>query len=446
LFQRLGYYFISFRALGNRGAVEAIHRDRDQPFGLDAGGLEEANIYLVVFREGICSFHFTDVTEHIDRVRSRILLLEDMMNTSSDWIAHGILDSVIDSFFPLLKQIEREVMDIEDLVLMDGNNHHNKREELDETDPQESSGSDTLFTSEKGEREKGGSSPGLPDIYSEKELFPTSRNKKTKKLRFNLPSLPELPTLPMPSLTLPSLSFPSLTTWDFRSTFYSLQPPTRLLRRLIPFRLTYSSSRSTYTTTTLESPIHDVQTMSPRYMTLIRMARTRRLVTTLTRLLASKSEVVTAIRKRLVTAGKEVGLAGLGKKGDDNFEVAMYMGDVQDHILTLQMSLTHCERTLSQSHPTYLSQLRTTAAITKSGSDKAILILSFVSMAVLCVQALIGLFSMNVNVPHNVRDPSGKYNVFGAVLALSLVDLCVYTLVVRAWWAQAKRRRQANRL
>lgn len=67
------------------------------------------------------------------------------------------------------------------------------------------------------------------------------------------------------------------------------------------------------------------------------------------------------------------------------------MSDVgEDHILTLQQSLAHYERMLSQSHPTYLTQLRLSVSKSKAGSDKAILLLSVISMAVLCVQAIIG--------------------------------------------------------
>lgn len=62
-----------------------------------------------------------------------------------------------------------------------------------------------------------------------------------------------------------------------------------------------------------------------------------------------------------------------------------------DHILTLQHSLAHYERMLSQSHPTYLSQLRVSVGEAKSGQDKAIMLLTIVSMAVLCNQAMIGV-------------------------------------------------------
>jgi magnesium transporter len=66
-----------------------------------------------------------------------------------------------------------------------------------------------------------------------------------------------------------------------------------------------------------------------------------------------------------------------------------------DHILTLQHALAHYERMLSQSHPTYLSQLRVTVMTTKSGQDKAIMLLTVVSMAVLCNLVMIGMFPLS---------------------------------------------------
>jgi Mg2+ and Co2+ transporter CorA len=61
-----------------------------------------------------------------------------------------------------------------------------------------------------------------------------------------------------------------------------------------------------------------------------------------------------------------------------------------DHILALENSLSHYERMLSQSHPLYVSHIRTTVAISKGGSDKALIFLSAVSIGVLCIQTLIG--------------------------------------------------------
>lgn len=61
-----------------------------------------------------------------------------------------------------------------------------------------------------------------------------------------------------------------------------------------------------------------------------------------------------------------------------------------DHILTLQHSLNYYERMLSESHPIYLSQLRTNFVMSQSEASKNLVFLTSGSMAVLCMQALLG--------------------------------------------------------
>jgi len=168
------------------------------------------------------------------------------------------------------------------------------------------------------------------------------------------------------------------------------------------------------------------------------MARARRLVTSLSRLLASKSEVVAQLRKRLLTSSQ----SGSSTGDVERAEVAMYLGDVQDHILALENALSHYERMLSQSHPLYISHIRATVAITKGGSDKALIFLSAVSIGVLCIQTLIGLCSINVNVPHNTLD-GRRFNAFGIVIALAILILVSYLKLVLHWWRSAKRRTSA---
>jgi len=107
----------------------------------------------------------------------------------------------------------------------------------------------------------------------------------------------------------------------------------------------------------------------------------------------------------------------------------------------LQHSLAHYEHMLSQSHPTYLAHLRATVETTKNGTDMNLLYLSMVSIAVLCLQTLTGLFSLNVQVPHNKREPDGRHIVFGVVLALASMILAVFLFLVRIWWKKSKRRR-----
>ncbi|GAW06110.1 cation transporter [Lentinula edodes] len=331
-FPKLGYYFISFRAIESRTMGTKIERQID--FGTDTGGDEgpflESNVYLVVFNEGVCSFHFTDASEHIDRVRNRIISLEKTINMSSD------------SFFPFSDEIEKEVMAMEQLV----------------------------YPSEK--------------VVPAKEPLPALNEKNLLRLEGTFSGTRTHFALPRPPLPL-------------------------LYRRFLRYiRSLWQPSLS-----------NEKSIPSSTMITLRRMARIRRLVTSLTRLLAAKSEVVAQIRKRLLTG------SGNGTSvNNDEAEVAMYMGDVQDHILSLQHSLAHYERMLSQSHPTYLQQLRTHVSLTKSGADKALVYLTTVSMAVLCLQTVIGMFSQNVNVPAS----PDSFHVFGIVISVDLDWLIIESI------------------
>lgn len=78
--------------------------------------LEPVNMYIVVFREGLLTFHFS-ITPHPANVRRRVRQLRDYLVISSDWISYAIIDDITDVFVPLIQDIEREVDDIDDSVL-----------------------------------------------------------------------------------------------------------------------------------------------------------------------------------------------------------------------------------------------------------------------------------------------------------------------------------------
>ena len=78
--------------------------------------LEPINMYVVVFREGVISFHFS-MTPHPANVRRRIRQLKDYLILSSDWISYAIIDDITDVFAPLIQTIEDEVDDIDDQIL-----------------------------------------------------------------------------------------------------------------------------------------------------------------------------------------------------------------------------------------------------------------------------------------------------------------------------------------
>lgn len=388
LFPRLGYYFVSFRAIesrrvrARRNLISPLDGELDSR---DEGIIGEVNVYLVVFREGICSFHFADISEHTDAVRNKVLMLDETVTMSSDWIAHGIMDSIVDSYFPYLHDIENEVLSIESVLVSTGT-------AIGYDAPAELSG--TTIVSPGIEKS------GQPDFDEKHHTSLAIKHEETYQSTIR--------------------------------THFSIPKRRRSIKRQFNNMLHTLSTFLKNRLTSEQSPhTHNIVN------TVRRMARTRRLVTSLTRFLAAKSEVVAQVKKRLLNTGE----AGIGNGTHDDQDVFMYMGDVQDHILSLQQSLAHYERLLSQSHPTYLTELRISVSKGKSRSDNAIVYLTTISLGVLCVQTLIGLHSMNCNVPHNLIAAGGKFNMFGIIIALAIVILTVYGCVVRWWWVRAKRKR-----
>lgn len=78
--------------------------------------MEPIDIYILVFKEGVLSFHFSE-TPHPANVRRRIRQLQDFILLDSQWICYGIIDDITDAYVPLIKTIEDEVDDIDDAIL-----------------------------------------------------------------------------------------------------------------------------------------------------------------------------------------------------------------------------------------------------------------------------------------------------------------------------------------
>ena len=96
------YYFVNYRTFEQDTSSENY--------------LEPVNMYVVVFREGVISFHFS-MTPHPANVRRRIRQLKDYLILTSDWISYAIIDDITDVFAPLIQSVEEEVDDIDDQIL-----------------------------------------------------------------------------------------------------------------------------------------------------------------------------------------------------------------------------------------------------------------------------------------------------------------------------------------
>jgi magnesium transporter len=270
------------------------------------------------------------------------------------WIAHGILDSIVDSFFPFVEEIGKEVMLIESVVYNE-----------------DSPGSIVTVPSISSARARASRL-----LTSEEKAVPPNSVTDDKHPFFrDVVSIETTKT----QFSLSRLTFCLMLRRSF-FYFFGFFKPSRIKSCNVKPSVSHASSD------------------------LRRIARTRQLVTSLVRVLATKPEVVAGIRKRLMTADHLIA-------GDDA-EVGMYFGDIQglpnsvnlfvdllyiciglraDHILSLQQSLAHYERMLSQSHPIYLQNLRVDFFRARAKADYAGFMFTIVNMLVVLAEAPIGM-------------------------------------------------------
>ena len=96
------YYFVNYRTFEQDPTNENY--------------LKPVNMYAVVFREGVLSFHFSP-TPHPANVRRRIRQLMDYLILSADWISYALIDDITDVFGPLIQSIEEEVDEIDEIIM-----------------------------------------------------------------------------------------------------------------------------------------------------------------------------------------------------------------------------------------------------------------------------------------------------------------------------------------
>lgn len=97
------YYFVCFHSFETDNESEDF--------------LEPINVYIVVLRDGILSFHFSPVS-HPANVRRRVRQLRDYVNVSADWLCYALIDDITDGFAPVIQAIEYEADAIEDSVFV----------------------------------------------------------------------------------------------------------------------------------------------------------------------------------------------------------------------------------------------------------------------------------------------------------------------------------------
>jgi magnesium transporter len=201
----------------------------------------------------------------------------------AEWIAHGLLDSIVDAFFPLISHIDDEVDEIDTLVI-DPSNTSKKEKPKPEHLPLEAlnvnSGKVEVIELQEKEDVTGG--------FPKPKLKKKKRRPLSKRIRRGWKQLRRGTSRRHARLQL----------W-FDQSHLGMATNAAILY----LRRTFGGRHSNrLDSSTAFQPIFD------RTYLLHRMTEMRRLVTGLTRLLGAKHQVVTRLRKRAALGGGEVGV------------------------------------------------------------------------------------------------------------------------------------------
>lgn len=292
----------------------------------------------------------------------------DSGHVSPHWIAYGLMDSIVDEFFPVLEFIEDQSDELEEYLL------------------------DPLSSPEA----QGASRSRMTNSRQRKQDYQTSKKK------------------------------------------YRNQMTTKI------------GSRSKDGERMRPKPD---RTVDDRSAMLSRITFNRRLVVSLGRLIAQKHQTVAALRKRVIDDDDSLHDSTWVRDpknpkrvdSDPNHrskEIGLYLGDLQDHILSLTQALSFYDTLLSNAHSTYLGILRVGLNRTKHEQDEMIIRLYLITLIVLPMNTLIGLHSMNIHIPANGdqndhleadRVTPAPFNVFWIILFGCL--LLGFLFILFIWFA-----------
>ncbi|CCH62135.1 hypothetical protein TBLA_0G01930 [Henningerozyma blattae CBS 6284] len=348
------------------------------------GELEPLNVYIIVFKTGILTFHFA-TTPHPINVRRRTRLLKDYLTVTADWVSYAIIDDITDSFAPMIEAIEDEVYDIEEAILK---MHHgyDSEDSDDSDDDDDDDGSD-----ESGES-------GSDDNVS--DTGPDNRMLRERSIQSRRRSL---------------WGKKSKTSGRQRRDNGSDGYDDNSMDDSFTQSSSISRSRSTNSHRSSVNVGHMMGWKKKGDM-LRRIGECRKRVMSVMRLLSPKADVI----------------KGLGKRQGSE-QIDMYLSDIQDHIITMVSSLSHYEKLLSRSHSNYLAQLNIDMTRVNNDMNDVLGKITILGTVVLPMNVITGLWGMNVIVPGQPGYEEGSiYWFLGIVVSLLLL----------AWWAVLYTRRR----
>lgn len=352
------------------------------------GELSPLNMYMIVFKDAVITFHFS-ATPHPINVRRRARLLRDYLNVSSDWICYALVDDITDSFAPMIESIEEEVNLIEDAILKMHSGDTDSEDESDNSDNEDSEDEEIMALSNKNQnyRQNQNQNGTNQDIFYKRKRSKSTidTNFDNKKKSFGITS----------SNSSKSKSKKSSSSKSTSSKILGWKRKGDMLRRI---------------------------------------GECRKRVMSVLRLLGSKADVIKGFSKRFSeqidsTNGiynrekhynHNNNLSGTSSKSD----IGMYLGDIQDHIVTMTQSLNHYEKLLARFHSNYLAQINIDMTKVNNDTNDVLGKITILGTIVLPINVVTGLWGMNCIVPG--QDYEGLAWFWSIVAGMFLFSIFAY--------------------
>ena len=151
------------------------------------------------------------------------------------------------------------------------------------------------------------------------------------------------------------------------------------------------------------------------YSALLRqIGECRKRVLNMMRLLGGKADVIKGFAKRCTDQYE------MTPRGD----IGLYLGDIQDHVVTMMSNLGHVEKMLSRSHANYLAHLNVDNLLKGNNTNKTLARITVIATMLVPLNLITGLFGMNVHVPGAGGDNlSWFFGIIGVIFSIITVSL-----------------------
>ncbi|CAI2166702.1 17444_t:CDS:2 [Funneliformis geosporum] len=152
---------------------------------------------------------------------------------------------------------------------------------------------------------------------------------------------------------------------------------------------------------------------------LVRIGLCRKMVTMLSKMLGTKVDVIKGLIKR---CEDKLLVNDSDKNGPG--DVSLYLGDIQDHIITMLQNLSHFETMLSRAHSNYLAQISIEITQLSNKTNEVLNRMTVFGTILLPMNVITGLFGMNVHVPgQEVDSVVWFFSIFSVLIAIGVLGI-----------------------